>query len=154
MGHAMHWPDAEMATHWLIDRHGMAAETAKSLLRAAGGRPEDALQFARSGRDPKAWSLLPKALQRGDGSSMQGWKPAEMVDALHKLCHDLQLCQQGMAPRFFAPEDLPAPAELRVLSQWGRELVAAQASAEHPFHVGLMHEALVSQAANALNSQP
>ena len=62
-------------------------------LRAAGGRPDDALLFAQSGRDPKTWSLLPRAMARGDAGALSGLTPAQAVDALQKLCHDLLAVQ-------------------------------------------------------------
>jgi hypothetical protein len=53
---------------------------AQSLLRAAGGRPDDALALWpawQSGILVK-WALLPKAVQRGDDDApMQDWTPAE-----------------------------------------------------------------------------
>lgn len=151
LGHAMVWPDADQAIEWMVARN-VGRETAQTLLRAAGGRPDDALRMAGSGHDPKTWALLPKAIQRGDLSLMQDWSPAEMVQVLHKLCHDLQLLGQGAIPRFFNARDLPKPTSQRVLSHWGRELARATRTTEHPFNPGLMREALMSQAKSALNS--
>jgi DNA polymerase-3 subunit delta' len=121
------------------------------LLRAAGGRPEDALLFAASGRDPKSWRGFPKAMLRGDVSLIRDWSPAQTIDALHKLCHDLIVLNAGAIPRFFEPADLPPPASLPALTAWGRELAQSSRTAEHPFNTGLMLEALVSQAQRALN---
>jgi len=151
LGHAMVWPQADAAAAWLAE-HDVAPAAARTFLRAAGGRPDDALQYAQARRDPKAWSLLPRALQRGDASLMQDWSAAEMLDAMHKLCHDLQLQCQGVEPRFFDAADLPSGASFPALSQWGRDLATARRSAEHPYHAGLMQEALASRARNALNS--
>ncbi len=53
LGHTMHWPDAAASQAWL-QAQGVPDQDAPILLRAAGGRPEDALRFAASGRDPKA----------------------------------------------------------------------------------------------------
>ena len=151
LGHAMVWPQTDDAIRWLM-LNGVDAAAAQSLLRAAGGRPDDALVLANSGRDPGKWALLPKAVQRGDLTPMQGWTPAETVHALQKICHDLQLLGQGATPRFFAVQDLPRPVSQRVLSQWGRSLMQASRTMEHPFNPGLMQEALVSEAKTALNS--
>lgn len=151
LGHAMVWPQTDDAIRWLMS-NGVDAAAAQSLLRAAGGRPDDALVLANSGRDPGKWALLPKAVQRGDLTPMQGWTPAETVHALQKICHDLQLLGQGATPRFFAVQDLPRPVSQRVLSQWGRSLMQASRTMEHPFNPGLMQEALVSEAKTALNS--
>jgi DNA polymerase-3 subunit delta' len=151
LGHAMVWPQNAEAIHWMVSK-GVETSAAPILLRASGGRPDDALALANSGRDPALWALLPKAVQRGDMTPMQGWTPAETVHALHKICHDLQLLGQGAKPRFFAPHDLPKPVSQKVLSQWGRSLARTTRTMEHPFNPGLMQEALVSEAKTALNS--
>lgn len=149
--HTMVWPEQPAALAWLREQ-GVAADDAATLLRAAGGRPDDALLFAASGRDPKSWRSFPKAMQRGDLGPIKDWSPAQAIDALHKLCHDLVVCEAGGTPRFFEAADLPAAASLRTLTDWGRELARGSRSAEHPFNTGLMLEALVSQAKIALNS--
>lgn len=151
LGHAMGWPQDHAAVDWLATQ-GVEPAAARVFLRAAGGRPDDALHHARSGRNPNTWSQLPRALQRGDGSLLQDWTAIEVIDAMHKLCHDLQLRSQGVSPRFFDAQDLPAPGAFQALSQWGRELAIARRTAEHPLHAGLMLEAWVCRAKNALNS--
>jgi DNA polymerase III subunit delta' len=157
LGHAMAWPGEEEALQWIVDagsEQKIQRGDAAALLRAAGGRPEDALAFASSGRDPKSWSLLPKAMQRGDVGALSGWTPAQAVDALQKLCHDLLARASGAAPRFFQPAELPAVACTHsALSTWGRELSRTARTVEHPFNAGLMLESLVSQAHKALNSR-
>jgi DNA polymerase-3 subunit delta' len=149
--HAMLWPDELAALKWLQGQ-GVAAQDGTTLLRAAGGRPEDALLFATSGRDPKSWCSLPKAMLRGDVSLIKEWSPAQVIDALHKLCHDMIVLGSGGQPRFFSADDLPSVTSLSTLTAWGRELALSSRTAEHPFNTGLMLEALVSQAQRALNS--
>lgn len=151
LGHAMWWPAGDEAVAWMVGC-GVDAAMAPSLLRISGGRPSDALVLALRGRDPSLWALLPKAAQRGDLSLVRDWSMKEIVHTLHKLCHDLQLVGQGAQPRFFAAQDLPKPAPQRVLSDWGRELADTMRTMEHPFHPGLMQEALASRAQIALNS--
>ena len=151
LAHPLAWPDTGQAVSWLVEQ-GLELEAAHSLLRAAGGRPADAVRLARGGRDSGIWALLPKAVQRGDLTLVRDWTPAETIDALHKICHDLLLLLHGATPRFFAPESLPTPGSVKVLSQWARELAQARRTVEHPFNPGLMHEALMDQAKNALNS--
>lgn len=152
LGHAMAWPgEAELAP-WLA-QHGMDAEAAAVWLRAAGGRPDDALALGASGMDARHWSALPRLVQRGEIGAMQGRSPAEVVVTLHKLCHDMQLHAIGARPRFFDARDLPAPASFAGLSAWGRALARTTRTMEHPFNAGLMVEALLSQAKNALNSR-
>ncbi len=152
LSHAMVWPETQELMPWFA-AHGVESAQAVTWLLAAGGRPGDALALARSNLDAADWALLPMALQRGDSRAMQGWSPAETVVTLLKVCHDMQLHQQGATPRFFLAKDLPAPGRLDVLSQWGRDLAHAMRTMEHPFNPGLMHEALLSQAKNALNSR-
>ena len=151
IAHTMAWPTPAASLEWLQGQ-GVSAAEAPQLMRAAGGRAEDAAQFAQAGRSGKTWALLPKAVARGDVGAVAGFSPAQAVDALQKLCHDLLSLQAGAQPRFFDATDLPAPAPVAVLSAWWRELARTARTVEHPFNAGLMLEALVSQAHNALNS--
>ena len=151
--HSMVWPGVDESLRWL-ELQGIAAAQVQTLLRAAGGRPDDALVFAQSGRDPKSWAALPRAMQRGDVSLVKDWTPAQTIDALHKLCHDLLAVKTGALPRFFDGADLPTTATgrpLAGLTRWARALAQATRTMEHPFNPGLMQEALVDQAHQALN---
>lgn len=148
--HAMAWPTPEQAQSWL-QAQGIPPADALTLLRAAGERPEDALQYPVSGRDPQSWRQLPRAMQGGDLSLVADWSPAQLIDALHKLCHDLMVRGVGASPRYFADTDLPASPALTRLKDWQQELVREGRSAEHPYNSGLMLEALVSRAQSALN---
>ncbi|KRI00604.1 DNA polymerase [Curvibacter sp. PAE-UM] len=148
--HTMAWPSESEALTWLQGQ-GLAAADARTLLRAAGGRPDDALAFAATGREPKSWRSLPRAMQRGELATVADWSPVQLIDALHKLCHDLLALGSGATPRYFDAGDLPPPPALPVLSAWQRELGQESRSAEHPFNTGLMIEALVSRAQTALN---
>jgi DNA polymerase III subunit delta' len=152
LAHAMVWPAEAEVLAWFAAQ-GMDAQHGATWLRAAGGRPDDALELAHSGQDAAFWAHLPKAIQRGDPGPVQGMSPVQVVGVLHKLCHDMQLHQQGARPRFFQPQDLPAAGSLMALSQWGRDLSQATRTMEHPFNPGLMIEALLSQAKIALNSR-
>ena len=153
LGHTMAWPKDSDALAWL-QAQGIKPADGHALLRAAGGRPDDALLFAQAGRDPKVWAVLPRALARGEAGVLADWTPAEAVSALQKLCHDLLAVKAGGAPRFFQPADLPATASFAALSGWASELGRTARTVEHPFNTGLMLEALVSQARSALNSEP
>lgn len=153
LGHTMVWPDAQSASAW-IQAQGLTHDDAAVLLRAAGGRPDDALAFAQSGRGARAWRQFPKAMARGDATWIKDWSPAQIVDALLKLCHDMAACSTGAAPRFFEVADLPAGGSLAALTAWSKALTRVMRTVEHPFNPGLMQEALVSQAQSALNSKP
>lgn len=151
LAHTLTWPQPAESLAWLKEE-GLEPANAQGLLRAAGGRPDDALQLARAGRDVRQWSLLPGALAKGDATVLADWTPAAAIDALQKLCHDLLALRSGAQTRFFAPEDLPPGGSLLQLSDWSRELTRGARTADHPFNAGLMLETLVSQARSALNS--
>ena len=152
LGQTMHWPDTAASLAWLQEQ-GVPDQDAPILLRAAGGRPEDALRFAASGRDPKSWSALPRAMARGEVGVLKDWTPPQVIDALHKLCHDLLACRSGASPRFFEASELPVAGSLAALSAWAQALAAASRTAEHPFNGGLMLEDLVSRAKIVINSK-
>lgn len=153
LAYTMAWPKEDDALAWLAQQ-GVKPADAGVLLRAAGGRPDDALALSQAGRDPKVWALLPKALARGDAAALADWTPADAVSVLQKLCHDLLAVKAGAPPRFFEPASLPPPASFDALTGWSRELSRTARTVEHPFNAGLMLEALVSQARSALNSRP
>ena len=146
--HTLTWPKADESLAWLAEQ-GVKKADAEPLLRAAGGRPADALNFSNSGRNPADWQAFPKAMAKGDVGFVSNWLPADLLDAQQKLCHDLMACKSGAAPRFFKPADLPAPAatpSYTALAAWHKTLSATARTVEHPFNVGLMLEALVSGA--------
>lgn len=151
LGFTLPWPGTAEAEAWLVAQDVPAADAA-ALLRAAGGRPSDALRLARSGQSPKAWSLFPKAISRGDVGALSDHAPAQAVGALQKLCHDLMAVGNGAEPRFFEAADLPAAPSRLALARWSKSLANAARTAEHPFNAGLMLEALVSEARSTLNS--
>lgn len=152
LAHTLVWPDAAESLQWLQGQ-GVPAAAATALLRASGGRPDDALRQHQAGRDPKLWSQLPRAMQRGDVGALAEWPAPEAVDVLQKLCHDLLTRHCGAQPRFFDAADLPVAGSVESLTEWSRELSRIARTVEHPFNAGLMIEALVSRARSALNSQ-
>jgi DNA polymerase-3 subunit delta' len=151
LGFTLPWPDPGQAQDWLVGQ-GVPAADAPGLLRAAGGRPSDALRLASQGQSPKAWSLLPKAMSRGEVGALSDHAPAQAIGALQKLCHDLMAVDCGAVPRFFEAADLPPAPPRAALARWSRSLASAARTAEHPFNAGLMLEALVSEARTTLNS--
>jgi DNA polymerase-3 subunit delta' len=153
LGHAMVWPAQDEMLAWLQSQ-GLSSDAAVAFLRATGGRPDDALQLARSGRSPAAWAALPQAMAKGDVTAVSDWPPDQVIDALQKLCHDLMAASVGAPPRYFAPADLPkAVPAIGALSRWSRALTREARTSEHPFNAGLMLEALVAQARNTLHSR-
>lgn len=149
LGHTMLWPDTQSAMRWLQGQ-GVPEKQAQVMLRAAGGRPQDALQYASIS---ELWPRLPRAVQLGDVAVFKDWTPAQTLDALHKLCHDLLAQRSGSVPRFFEAADLPKAGNWLSLTTWSKALSEAMRTVEHPFNAGLMLEALVSQAQLALNSK-
>jgi DNA polymerase-3 subunit delta' len=153
LGHTMAWPAEADMLQWL-QAQGVAADAAHSYLRTCGGRPEDALALARSGRSPQAWAALPQAVAKGDVTALGDWSPAQAIEALQKLCHDLMAASVGAAPRYFSPADLPKNLPpLIALTRWSHGLAKEARTADHPFNAGLMLEALVAQARNTLHFQ-
>ena len=153
LAHTMKWPEADEALPWLTAQ-GVPAAVAQDLLRSAGGRPSDVLRQAESGLSPDWWSHLPKAMHQGDTRHLADLSPAQAIDALQKLCHDLVLRQSGAVPRFFEPSQLPpSAASVEVLTDWFKRLMHSARTAEHPFNAGLMLEALTADAHQTLMSK-
>jgi DNA polymerase-3 subunit delta' len=148
LAHAMLWPDDASAMAWLAGQ-GIPSNKARVMLRAAGGRPQDALQYVDL---CELWPRLPRAVQEGNVTVFEDWTPAQTLSALHKLCHDLLAQRSGAAPRFFEVADLPRTGTWQSLTRWSAALSNAMRTVEHPFNAGLMQEALVSQGQLALNS--
>ena len=149
LSHVMQWPTMDQAEGWLLEQ-GLAQEDAGTVLRAAGGRAHEALTL---GEWAKRWSGLPSALAQGDLSQFKDCSPAQVIDILQKVCHDMMLAKAGSTPRFFALSELPPVANWGSLTAWSKALAQSQKTCEHPFNAGLMLEALVSQAQIALNSK-
>ena len=146
------WPGESQALDWL-QAQGVPAADATVLLRAAGGRPEDALALAQSGLQATVWAGLPKAVLRGDVAAVSGATPSQAIAMLQKLCHDLLAVHTGGEPRFFQAADLPKAGSVSSLTQWSKDLMQAARTSEHPYNAGLMFEALVARAQTALRAQ-
>ncbi len=146
--HTMVWPDQDVAMQWLVAQ-GLSAVHAAVTLRASGGRPQSALALA-----PIAdlWRTLPQTVKNGDTSVFKDWTPAQVVDVLHKICHDALALKAGAQPRFFDAQDVSIGGSWQGLTAWARSLTQTMRTVEHPFNVGLMHEALLLQAQLALGS--
>jgi len=158
--HAMGWPTEPEALDWLVAQaqaSGVAQATreeAQTWLQAAGGRPSDALAWGAAGLTAKTWAEVPAALARGDWAALREWPPAQQLEVLQKLCHDLMASAAGAPPRFFPATHLPAAPSLRRLATWSRDLVAAARSVEHPYNPGLMQEAWAARTRQVLASRP
>lgn len=121
------------------------------LLAAAGGLPHAALALHEEGIDAEAWAKVPAWARGGQAAALVNWPVPRVVEALHKLCHDLMRLAAGGEPRYFEAQaltpatrpDLPSMARLVA---WERELLRAARHDEHPWHAPLRVEALLAQA--------
>ena len=152
LAHTMLWPAEAQILQWL-QQQGLQADDARAWLRAAGGRPLDALAMAQVGKGLDVFQRLPKAVASGDVAIFSDMSQPDIVQWLQKLCHDLMCVAQGAAPRYFAVQDLPKPPSAMVLARWAKSLAQEARTAEHPFNAGLMTEALVAQARTVLHSK-
>ena len=150
--HTLVWPSEAESLSWLQSQ-GVPGADAATLLRAAGGRPEDALALAQNGLKAAHWASLPKAVLRGDVGAVSDATPSQAIAMLQKLCHDLLAVRTGAQPRFFAVEDLPAAGTIASLTQWSKDLMQGARTSEHPYNPGLMFEALVARAQTALRAK-
>lgn len=121
-------PDAPQGCEWLAAR---GVPDPAVLLAAADGRPLDALALHEAGIDAAAWGDLPQALAQGRSQAWAGWPPARVLDALHKLCHDLMALAAGGPPRYF-----PAAA-LQAAHAGGAQRAAATAPWPRPPGAGV-----------------
>lgn len=150
--HPMHWPTHAEGLRWLVQQ-GLPEGEATVLLKAAGGRPDDAQALFQLGFQAKNWRALPKALQRGDPGVLADNAAPLVLSSLQKVCHDLLQLACGAAPRFFDADDLPKPSSMMALTQWSKELMQSAKTVEHPYQAGLLMEAWVSRAQRAMNAR-
>lgn len=144
-------PAPEAARAWL-QAQGLAEPDA--LLAVCGGSPLQALDWAAEGLDAAWLARLPARVAAGDATPLQGKPVPRVVALLVKLAHDAMVQAVGGAPRYFAPEHLPAGADLAALAAWQRQLLRTARHDEHPWNAGLLVESLVAQAATVWASAP
>ena len=150
--HPMQWPTHAEGLRWLVQQ-GLPEGEATVLLKAAGGRPDDAQALFQLGFQAKNWRALPKALQRGDPGVLADNAAPLVLSSLQKVCHDLLHLACGAAPRFFDADDLPKPSSMMALTQWSKDLMKSAKTVEHPYQAGLLMEAWVSRAQRAMNAR-
>jgi DNA polymerase-3 subunit delta' len=150
--HPMQWPSTAEGLRWLVQQ-GLPEGEATVLLKAAGGRPDDAQALFQLGFQAKNWRALPKALQRGDPGVLADYAAPLVLASLQKVCHDLLHLACGAAPRFFEADDLPKPSSFMALTQWSKDLLQSAKTVEHPYQAGLLMEAWVSRAQRAINAR-
>ncbi len=147
--HRMARPSDTDAQAWLLD-HRVPEAQAVPLLRAAGGQVQTAMALHEAGWTAERWSGLPAALRAGHVQALSDLAMPEVVSVLQKVCHDALSLAQGGAPRYFEAANFPKTMHPWRLSQWAKALTDTARHAQHPYHAGLMLDALVSQAQRAL----
>lgn len=153
LSHSMAWPTPDLAMTWLCDERHLPTAEAPTLLRAAGGRPIDAVALFESGWRAELWSQFPRRILQGDVNGFAAEVPQVLINHLQKLCHDLLCRQAGAATRYFLLEELacvPKAVTWTALAEWAKLLRQARRTADHPFNPGLMVEALLVQARRTL----
>ena len=150
--HPMQWPTHAEGLRWLVQQ-GLPEGEATVLLKASGGRPDDAQALFQLGFQAKNWRALPKALQRGDPGVLADNAAPLVLSSLQKVCHDLLHLACGAAPRFFDADDLPKPSSMMALTQWSKDLMQSAKTVEHTYQAGLLMEAWVSRAQRAMNAR-
>lgn len=147
--HAMAWPTEAEGQAWLMQTAAEASTSTPALTeadwaacwQAAGGRPQEALAWARLGVTARLWADLPRQLAQGDWSAIADWPIPRQLQVLMLLCHDAMAVATGAPPRYFAAEALPPNPVARRLSGYWRALQQAWRTAEHPLQAGLWAEA-------------
>jgi DNA polymerase III subunit delta' len=141
-------PPAETALAWLREQ-GLTEPDI--LLAAAGGSPQEALQWHKEGLQAAHWRELPKQVIAGQAGTLLGqWPLPRVVQTLQKLCHDCLSQTQGAIPRYFSSADLPPCKHLMPLVEWAKALQRAATQAEHPWNAPLALDAWIHQAQQAL----
>jgi DNA polymerase-3 subunit delta' len=148
---ALGLPPTAQAAAWLAEQ---SVKEPAVMLAAAGGQPQEALEWSGQGIDANLWTRMPMLVKRGEASAFAAWPLARMIDALQKLCHDSACVALGATPRYFPAGSITPGATLDALSQWMRELNRSARHAEHPWHAALMLEALIQRGREALTVPP
>ena len=164
----MRLPPTDLAVRWLAQQ-GVVEPAV--LLAAAGGQPQEALEWVGQGVDAALWLRLPALVQRGEAAPFAAWPLPRVVDALQKLCHDASCVAVGAAPRYFPAATLSSLSSVSslpsgssglsfqpsagalALAEWSRDLQRAARHADHPWNTGLMVEALIQRGQRALAAQ-
>lgn len=81
----MSLPPLEQSTAWLAEQ-GVAEPAV--MLAAAGGQPQEALEWTKQGIDAALWLRLPALVSQGMSGAFSAWPLARFIDAMQKLCHD------------------------------------------------------------------
>jgi DNA polymerase-3 subunit delta' len=144
---ALTLPPDELASEWLA---GHAVDGPGVMLAAAGGQPQEALDWFKDGMTAAVWVDMPRHLARGDASAFSGWPLPRMLDLMQKVCHDQMRVAAGAAPRYFPAQAMVPAVPLSRLTDWSRSLADMARQIEHPWNAPLLVESLTEQAKAAL----
>lgn len=142
-------PPNDEAMAWLAD-HGVAEPAA--LLALAGGQVLRAQAWAAAGWDVAKLHALPRAVAQGDLGPWSAASPAQVIDLLQRLVHDLLAVVAGAPARYFAGVALPKVRHAAPLQQWAASLRDARQRSDHPLQWALWLEALGLEGQHALRA--
>ncbi len=146
-------PSRVQGQAWLLERQPkLEPADAAALLRAAGDRPQQALDWLQAGLSAPALANFPRAVARAELGDFSTWKVGAVIDLLQRLASDLLRVTQGLPPQFFEPGQLPKARQTAPLLAWSAALRQARAKADHPLQLALWLEALGLQAQQALKA--
>lgn len=140
-------PDAAAQRDWLA---AAGVDDPDLLLAAAGGQALRARRLHEAGWRAAAWTELPRALARGEPGWLAHCGIEAGLDALQRLCHDLQRRACGGEGLYFPPKSLPRPGALEPLLAWQDDLSRIARHAEHPWQEPLLVDRLVIGARHAM----
>ncbi len=141
-------PRSDVAQAWLSEA---GVDDAPALLAAAGGRALLARRMHEAGLKAGDWNALPRALAKGETAAVSNWPLTLLLDALQRLCHDLQRQACAGNGLYFAASALPKPGAIAPLQRWHAELQRIAQYAEHPWQEALLIDSLMLGARQAMS---
>lgn len=145
----LHLPPVAEAVAWLT-AHGVTEPDV--LLALAGGQVFRAQAWAAAGWTAAKLHALPRALAQGDLGAWSAATPAQVIDLLQRLAHDLMSVVAGAAPRYFTGVPLPKVKHAAPLQRWAQGLRDARSRSDHPLQWALWLEALALEGQHALRA--
>lgn len=144
-------PEEGQGAAWLMaHKPGLSERDAAALLRTAGQRPQQALDWLAAGLTAPQLAGFARGVARAELGDFITWKPAAVLDLLQRLASDLLRICAGAPPQYFEPDQLPKARQAAPLQAWAAQLREARGHAEHPLQWALWLEALAVQAQQAL----
>ncbi|WP_164845923.1 DNA polymerase III subunit delta' [Inhella crocodyli] len=142
-------PPREEAAAWL---EAEGVKDAAALLTLAGGQVLRAQAWASAGWDVSKLHALPRAVAQGDLGAWSAATPAQLIDLLQRLVHDLLAVVAGAPAHYFAGVALPKVRHAAPLQRWAASLREARQRSDHPLQWALWLEALALEGQHALRA--